>query len=141
MPGHLVGKADARRKVDLVAVVDVLWRAWAPAGHHQTGGAVGVEDGEIRRVGVEGLLVVVTQAEADVQLRRELPGVLRKSGSGVGVDEALLGAKGDAGRIRVAGKEVSQIQDVGVGDRGIACPWPEYAWPVPKLKAPRPPQL
>jgi hypothetical protein len=29
-------------------------------------------------VGVEGLLVVVTQAEVDVQLRRELPGVLRE---------------------------------------------------------------
>ena len=66
----LVGKPDARRDVDLVAVVDVLRRAGAPAGDHQTGAAGGVEDGEVRIVGVEGLLVVITQAEVDVQLRR-----------------------------------------------------------------------
>ena len=28
----------------------------------------------------------------------------------------------------VAGKKVGQVQDVGVGDRGIVCPGPEYAW-------------
>ena len=46
----------------------------------------------------------------------------------MGVDEALLGTEGNAGRIRIAGKKIGQGQDIGVSDGGIACPGPEYAW-------------
>ena len=45
----------------------------------------------------------------------------------MGVDEAFLGAEGDAGRIGVTGKEVGQSFHVGVGDGGVVCPGPEGA--------------
>ena len=54
----------------------------------------------------------------------------------MGVDVALLGAEGNAGRIRVAGKKIGQSQDVGVGDRGIVCPGPEYAWTGAEVEGP-----
>lgn len=45
----------------------------------------------------------------------------------MGIDIALLGAQCDVRGIGVAGKEIGQIEDVGIGDGGVGGPAPDQA--------------
>ena len=97
---NLPGESYARAGCSVERIVDV---GGAAAGkvrvvvdHVETGGAIGVEDAEVRVVRVEGTFVVVAKAEIEVETLVDLPGILTVESVGGLEDLTLGGTQNDA---------------------------------------------